>query len=489
MDVNIVYFATHGSTATEPTSWSAIIIEDGEMESLSGFEPSSLTATLSGLEHCLSRLPSSTPIIIRSPERSLHQIGSNWIANWQRDGWEHEPDSEFITALLETMESRKIQWFKPPFSDPLDKQVQTLALEEWNNIPEPLPSITTDSATTVDPVESSLKITSDREDSSNDNLLQSSNVDVHTNTVEPPIASSEVDINNRVELQVTPTPESPTEGTPQQNIDAPIETLIDTTEEDIRVEETNEGDDVGRTEPLMEEDHSILTGAEDVIQAPLPVEPLATYTQLSEPNKDTLEAMSDEILYPYIDAEGLKQANEIFCARAEPSVIEYPTTRMLGYIDAVGYGLMGSWCFILIDYPSQFALIKGQANRNSTGRRALLQGCIEVLMSIRDRSHRIEIRTSNLEMFELVQSFIQDPLTVDIPSCWADEGAFVSQLSYWIEQCNVSVRLLTDIERQTDQAIRETAHLARNNLSNINQGLRATLERRRKFYPLSRLVE
>jgi hypothetical protein len=110
-------------------------------------------------------------------------------------------------------------------------------------------------------------------------------------------------------------------------------------------------------------------------------------------------------------------------------------------------------------------------------------------MSIRNRSHTVEIRTTNKDMFDLVQNFIRDPMTLDIPSCWEDEGAFVSQLSYWIEQSKVSVRWLSDLDVQRDQAIRETTHLAQDSLSNLNQGLRAHLERRRRFYPLDRLVE
>jgi len=240
---------------------------------------------------------------------------------------------------------------------------------------------------------------------------------------------------------------------------------------------------------VFETDSPDLSVSEDVIQDPVPIEPSENSPDIIVPESHSLNAPPDEFLYPYIDAEGLKQADDILCESEDSTAELSVPPRILGYIDAVGYGPMGSWCFILIDYPSQFALIKGQANRNSTGRRALLQGCIEVLMSIRNRSHTVEIRTTNKDVFDLVQNFIQDPMTLDIPSCWEDEGAFVSQLSYWIEQSKVSVRWLSDLDVQRDQAIRETTHLAQDSLSNLNQGLRAHLERRRRFYPLERLIE
>ena len=160
MDVNIVYFATHGSTATEPTSWSAIIIEDGEMESLSGFEPSSLTATLSGLV-LFKSFAVQYAHHIRSPKG--HCINwRNWIANWQRDGWEHEPDSEFITALR-TWNLERYNGSNHHSAIHWTNKCKRWLWKNGTTYPN-LCHITTDSATTVDPVESSSK-SSDREDS------------------------------------------------------------------------------------------------------------------------------------------------------------------------------------------------------------------------------------------------------------------------------------------------------------------------------------
>lgn len=489
MDVNIVYFATHGSTAMEPTSWSAIIIEDGEMESLTGFEHTSLTAILSGLEHCLSRMPSSTPIILRSPERDIHQIGNSWIKNWMQDGFAEEPDAELIAALLDTLESRKVQWFKPPFTDPLDKQVQALALEEWNNIPEPSSIFESELTTTTEPVTSKVVDTlTEEECTSNNNFIP---LDSPSEAIHSSINPTQSTLETTDEHQDILSTPYPTEEMVQQNTKTSSVTIVEVTETDVHskisaVQDTKDTEE--QHEALLEKNASVLSVSEDVIQVSSPLESLKISTEIDIFKDASLDNTPDEILYPYVDAEGLKQADDIFCEHADQTIHDAVPSRILGYIDAVGYGQMGSWCFILIDYPSQFALIKGQANRNSTGRRALLQGCIEVLMSIRNRSHTIEIRTSNREVFDLVHQFIQDPMTMDIPQCWEDEGAFVSQLSYWIEQCKVSVRLLSTIEIQRDQAIRETNHLAKDNLNNINQGLPSTVERRRKFYPLERLI-
>lgn len=475
MDVNLIYFATHGSTTMEPTSWSAIIIEDGEIESLTGFEQTSLTAILAGLEHCLSRMPSGTPIIIRSTERDLHQIGNSWIKNWMQDGFAEEPDSELIAALLDTLESKKVQWFKPPFTDPLDKQIQTLALEEWHNIPEPESDSSTDLVET-DTDESNEGDTSSRETE-------------EPKEIKSPLPHSTPPIESEIEPPIASTTDHPTELLNQQASEYTIEPVIEAIEHDVEPKIQNEACDDIPNEPTVSKYPSDLSISEDVTQASVNIEPSEISSDFVTPESPSLNELPDEVLYPYIDGEGLKQANDILCASENLSIEVSVPPRILGYIDAAGYGPMGSWCFILIDYTSQFALIKAQANRNSTGQRALLQGCIEVLMSIRNRSHTVEIRTTNKDMFDLVQNFIRDPMNLDIPSCWEDEGAFVSQLSYWIEQSKVSIRWLSDVDVQRDQAIRETAHLAKDNLNNLNQGLRASLERRRKFYPLERVVE
>ena len=53
MDVYLLYFTLHGLDPNGFTSWGAILVEDGEMESFVGSESTEFEALLDGLTKCI----------------------------------------------------------------------------------------------------------------------------------------------------------------------------------------------------------------------------------------------------------------------------------------------------------------------------------------------------------------------------------------------------------------------------------------------------
>ena len=445
MDVNIVYFHTHGSHLLEHVVWSAILLEDGDMEPLVGTGQNTLHCILLGLQTCLERLPNTTPMIIRSMDRDVHQFGTLWMPNWNRDGWEHESESQLISTLMNLISVRTIQWFKPPFTDPVDKQVQALALAEWNQLLKASSSNSLNNDEAVQRCEST-------------ESFQSLDTEAHHQS------NSTTDANSLLEEVSDNIPHAD-----EMHTDKPEDNLC-----------LHSSDALGRARLVPLDNYDNTHNLTDISR-----------DEADEQHSLDLEVVSelDQQRYPYIDDAGFEQIRTLFKPHSESEVAFIQPQRLLGYVEGFGYAQMGSWAFILIDRPSQFALTKGQANRNSTQRRARLQGCIQLLMSLRDREHSIEFRTQDPELFSLLTLLIEDPMTVDIPGIWEEESAFVSQLSFWIEQSVTSAKLLTVRQSQQDQAIRETTHIARENLNHLNQGLQAQFEHRRRFYPIERLVE
>ena len=110
MDVNLLYFTLHSTDPTAFTTWGAILIEDGEMESLVGSGNTELSALVEGLTTCLERFPTSLPIVIRSRHRQVLQLGKRWLITWKDNGWEDEACPTLIAHLMNAVEIRKIEW-------------------------------------------------------------------------------------------------------------------------------------------------------------------------------------------------------------------------------------------------------------------------------------------------------------------------------------------------------------------------------------------
>ena len=327
MNATIVYFTILEKRPNETAAWGAVIIDDGEMESLSDVAQTELQCALNGLIQCLNRVPRSTPTIIRSTSRIILKMENSWINQWQTNGWEQEVDKLAIEEFIQTIDNRKIQWFHPPFADPIDRRVDEMAKSTQASRDQPTP-----------PLEKSIP-------------------------------------------------------------------------------------------------------------------------EVLEPIQTTL---------------------------SDPEIVS--NARILAYVDAISDGNLGAWSFALIDKPSKLALFTGNAHRHSTISRALLQGCIAVLTTLKDRQHSVEIRTVNSELVALINSLINAPNLETFSEFWSQDSAFVSQLSYWVEQCSITARLLTKTEQECDSAIQETYTLCVDSISSLNQGHSAEHIHRRTHYPLETLT-
>lgn len=447
MDVNLLYFTLYGNDPSGLTSWGAILIEDGDMESFVGAEQTELQAIMDGLTKCLKRFPTTLPIVIRSRHRTIQQLGKRWIQNWNEHGWETEEFSELITQFIQTIETRRLEWFSPPYSDPLDKNVQEYAIDEWeyhHNIP------------LESEVEETLKIQDVMIDTKDD---ESSN----SNDIGLPFPSSSLSTEN---------------DTKDSRIE--VEKAMVVTPSTIN---SSEEKDVSSTE------------------APIPISTNATVstppssphlTNNASPDFDTTISIDplDKIQYPYIDDDGWLQLYTLFDTPSNPSAISNiqntsVPVRILAYVDACHNLDLAAWSFALIDSPSRTALFKSAGQRQSTLQRSLLQGCIALLSSLRNSNHTIEIRTSRLNLIHLLELLMKDPYA-DCPDEWETESAFVSQLSFFLEQRSILIKKLP--HQTSDFASQVIQHLSVQRLDAINNGDDSEFSLRKKFFPLEKLT-
>ena len=110
-------------------------------------------------------------------------------------------------------------------------------------------------------------------------------------------------------------------------------------------------------------------------------------------------------------------------------VEQQPPSRIIAYVAASHHQDLAAWSFALIDRPSQIAFFKAVGHRHSTLNRALLQGCIALLSSLKSSSHHVECRLDNADLTTLLQRLIADPHAYIEDDVWMMESAFVSQLS------------------------------------------------------------
>ena len=138
----------------------------------------------------------------------------------------------------------------------------------------------------------------------------------------------------------------------------------------------------------------------------------------------------------------------------------------------------------MIDRPSQIAFFKAVGHRHSTLNRALLQGCIALLTTLKSSSHHVECRLDNADLTTLLQRLIADPHAYIEDDIWMMESAFVSQLSYWIEQRSLTVEYIGE---DTDLARQMVQNFSRERLDALNYGEAAEFSLRRARFPLERL--
>jgi hypothetical protein len=222
-------------------------------------------------------------------------------------------------------------------------------------------------------------------------------------------------------------------------------------------------------------------------------------TVLSQPSTNNVPSDSettisinplDQIQYPYIDDDGWIQLYTLFDTPSNASAtpaIQTPDTpvRVFAYVDACHNLDLAAWSFALIDSPSKTALFKSSGQRQSTLQRSLLQGCIALLSSLRNSNHTIELRTSRSNLIHLLDLLMKDPYA-DCPSEWETESAFVSQLSFYLEQRSLLIKRLP--QQTTDFAAQVIQHLSAQRLDALNNGEDSEFSLRKKFFPLEKLT-
>ena len=192
---------------------------------------------------------------------------------------------------------------------------------------------------------------------------------------------------------------------------------------------------------------------------------------------------NNPIRFPYIDDEGWRQFYTLFDPPYSDS-IQIPT-RIVAYVSASHNLDLAAWSFALIDRPSAFALIKNVGHRHSTYHRALLQGCIAVMQSLKHPEHSIEFRSDNSELVSLLEKLIEDPFA-ECFEPWDDESAFVSQLSFYLEQRPVTVKHISNTK---DRALSIVRHLSVQGLVSLNYGASSEHTIRKTRFPLEELPD
>ena len=442
MDVYLLYFTLHGLDPNGFTSWGAILVEDGEMESFVGSGSTEFEALLDGLTKCLEQIPSTLPLVIRSKHRTVLQLGRRWLDTWRSDGWDSEVHSTLVSALMDTLENKRVEWFSPSYLDHLDKTVGEYALEEWNLQQDSLNS--DDAREEVDSVE----------DFDEENEI----------SLEEPMRDEAVDQDCSIESATqNPSPSEPKEGTNTEedasnlNQDTPFlsDELIPSESKSAKTEQ-------------LSDSHSTSTVS------------TTSENNLLQINPD------DQAQYPYVDDDGWQQLYTLF----DPPFHELeqrPPSRIVAYVTARHHKDLAAWSFALIDKPSQIAFFKAVGHRHSTLNRSLLQGCIELLSTLKNAAHHVECRLDNIELTRLVQRLIANPNTHIEDEIWMQESAFVSQLSYWIEQRSVTVEYIDD--DTPDLARQMVQNFSRERLDALNYGEAAEFSLRRSRFPLERLMD
>ena len=442
MDVYFLYFTLYGHDPNGLTSWGAILVKDDEMESFVGTESTEFEALLDGLTKCLTRIPSTRPIVIRSKHQSVLQLGKRRLETWRSNGWDTEASIELISAFIKTLETRSVDWFSPNYLDHLDKTVEEYSLEEWQ--------------------------------------IQNDQNDVYN-------GPEEQDVDGHIRRDNT---------SDEKKADDDAHHYNDW------IDETTPSTKCPRSEESLSFDHALSKSKLDTTPTKVELIPLEQHSktvpkpiQTSENNnagtscskKQDVRMFNpdDKSRYPSVDDNGWRQLYTLFDLPF--TQIEHrPPSRIVAYVAASHHQDLASWSFALIDKPSQFALFKAVGYRHSTLNRSLLQGCIALLRSLKSDSHHVECRLNNRALTTLLQRLIADPYTFIVDDMWITESAFVSQLSYWIERRSITVEYIGD--ETSDLASQMVQNFSRERLAAINHGEEPEFNFRRSRFPLERLL-
>jgi len=477
MDVYILYFTLHGHDPNGLTSWSAIIVDEGDMESFVGSGPSEFEALLDGLTNCLGQIPTTLPIVVRTRHRSVLQLGKRWLDTWRTDGWDNEVQSDNISQLMGIVEPRNIEWFSPNYADQLDKTLVEYAIEEWTyqdeqfepiedvsseaeHLPDAVPENATDAAQSVDTEE---------------DFEQDETKHTHTENVGPiesTEAAEEASFHEHCAIE-EPTDDISAESQTSDLEDSEI--LLNEAISPIQIVDKEDVDPPVRPENGDEQPDQPLQS----VEAPSE-EPTATFKSIDIPIDP-----NDQERFPYVDDDGWRQLYTLFDAPFD-DIVERPS-RIVAYVTACHNHDLASWSFALIDKPSRMAFFKAVGHRHSTYNRALLQGCIALLTTLKSSTHTVELRIMDVKLADLLTQLIENPYAMVEDEHWMMESAFVSQLSYWLELRNLSVRKIDD--RSEDTALQMIQWLSTQRLTALNYGEVPEFSIRKPRFPLETLLD
>ena len=477
MDVYILYFTLHGHDPNGLTSWSAIIVDEGDMESFVGSGPSEFEALLDGLTNCLGQIPTTLPIVVRTRHRSVLQLGKRWLDTWRSDGWENEVQSELISQLMQIIEPRRVEWFSPNYADQMDKTLVEYAIEEWTYQDaqfEPAEESSSEAEHLTDAVPE--KDTAGIESVySEEEFEQDKTKDAHTENVD---SSDDIEASNEEHS-------SPEHSDTDESTDDTSAELQSSETEDSEIE-LNQAispiqivDKADVNPPVLVEN-----GDEEQDQPLQSVEAQSEESTASFKSMDIPIDPNDQKRFPYVDDDGWRQLYTLFDAPFD-DIVERPA-RIVAYVTACHNHDLAAWSFALIDKRSRMAFFKAVGHRHSTYNRALLQGCIALLTTLKNSTLTVELRILDGKLNDLLTQLIENPYAMVEDEHWMMESAFVSQLSYWLEQRSVSVRKID--ERSADTALQIVQWLSTQRLTALNYGEAPEFSIRKQRFPLETLL-
>lgn len=426
MEITIIYIAIFG--ANNRYAWSCTTIEDGEIDKVHGIATNELRAILWAICTCIGRVSKRTPVIIRSRERNVQQLGKNWIDTWKRQGYATEPDAQLIETFLDNIAEYNISWFAPQYPDALDKTILMEAKQYYASEEEISPE-------EIDAIQQQI----DTLATNNTKQEESVSPDTFTSVdTKPPIPIEATKATNGPVEDIPPT-----ENTPQQHMHHVIDCVSN-----IQV-----------TENTPPQEKSIDQHAE--------------FAYIDEETEELLAKIFET-----------PEPTESITKISKPQFI-----RILAYIDVQRNQHLCVWAFVLIDRNSGVALCKSDGYTHGSWHRTFIQGCTELLETVQDASLPMEIRSRHKELADVVElaRYLskKNRLPADVTSTWANQLPFLGKFTTILETRNIETRCYTDM----DQGILDAMQLSSSGVQSLNEGRSPKNSQRRRFYPLDKLFE
>ena len=468
MDVTLLYFTLYNHEPSNRTTWGAIILNNGEMESFVGSGTNELESLFDGLTQCLRQIPLELQIVIRSRNKTVLQLGKKWLDTWRSEGWETEEHDEQISALLKSLENRRVEWLNPNYLDQLDKTVIEFAHEEWNLIQQRKSNnchdlseessdhdpLEVDSADKTSPISSTNIDLKSLKSNYDDDSLKSTPCAIHSDQSLNTENYEHGDHNHELRVH-------------DVVLDSARSTYKTSNRDSIKANESESEDlETFTREPSVSTVTSTASSTNDIS---------STNHRTDENTIHTDNLMVDST---YRESS-LHRESFSDTDKNSPS-------QIVAYLAASHHHDLAAWSFALIDKPSQMAFFKAVGHRHSTKRRSLLQGCITLLSTIKSSSYQIECRLHDPDLASLLKRLIENPYANIEDDIWAMESAFVSQLSFWLEKRTVTIRTIGQDE--SDLGSQMVQQLSQERLSALNFGESAEFSLRKTHFPLERLL-